>query len=165
MNAFLLTILYAGGGIWLLVGLARVHTAWQASQQQTSGLRQVLAAAARKLLGNLETIQKFDDDIKRVESETATALREQSERHEAIARSTPPPPPEIRVVSEYPTSRKDAAWVVKFVRDSELPRQPWEREPMTSLIWAPNHVAALARAKQLVEQHKAYGVDGVAPLV
>lgn len=164
MTTFLVVILYGVFGLWAFFALARVQAAWEVSQQRTSELRQALSAAVAKLARDLETAQKLDAQAERVKEDVAAAAREQKERHETLARSTPPPPPEVHVISEFPASRRDTAWVVDFVRDTDMPRQPWEREPNTSLIWAPSQSAALDRARQLTRAYKTYSVAGARPL-
>src|SRR5258708_533548 len=154
-------MLYAGLALWLLSALARVQAAWETSQRRTSELRTTLAAAGRQLLGNVEMIQRLEDDIKRVKDNAAAAAREQKDRHQVLAKAPPSPAPEIHVTSEFPPSRKDKAWIVDFVRDSELPPQPCEREPKTSLVWAPDKSAALGRARQLITEYKTYSVQGI----
>lgn len=161
----LLTFVLGGAFVlWLLSALGRLQEAWEISQQRTSELRAALTLAGRKLLRDLETAQKLEDEAARIHEAAAAAARDQTERHATLARSTPPPPPEIHIASEYPPSRRDAAWVIEFVRDSDLPRQSWEREPPTSLVWAPSQSAALDRGHQIVRSYKMYGVAGARPL-
>ncbi len=165
MNALLLVTVYTCLVMWLLFAFARLQAAWEGSQRRTGELRQMLAAAGRKLLTDLETVQRLDTEIERVKESTATALREQKDRHEALAKSAPPPPPEVYVPSEYPPSRQDMAWIVDFVRDSDLAPQPWERAPKTSLVWGRTPSAALDRGRQLTAEHKMYRVENVRPLL
>ncbi len=164
MSTLVDIVLYGSFALWLFAALGRLQTAWEISQQRTSELRYALAAAGKKLLKDLETVQKLKDEVERVKESVAAELREQKDRHATLAASTPPPPPEIHVTSEYPPSRRDAAWIVDFVRDSPLPQQPWEREPPTSLLWAPSQSAALDRARQLTRDCRTYSVAGARPL-
>jgi hypothetical protein len=157
-------VLYGTLGLWLLAAMGRLQAAWEISQQRTGELRYALAAAGKRLLRDVETIQKLKNEVERVKESVAAELREQKERHATLAATTPPPPPEIHVTSEYPPSRRDTAWIVEFVRDSPLPRQPWEREPATSLLWAPSQSAALDRGRQLTRECRTYVVAGVRPL-
>jgi len=161
LNTILLVMLYAGLTVWLLSALARLQGDWEISQRRTSEVRLTLAAAGQKLLSGIETIQKLDDEIKRVEDNAEAAMRGQKGRHQLLAKSPPPPSPEIQVTSEFPPSRKDKAWIVDFVRDSEFPPEPWESAPMTSLVWARDDAAALVRARQLTSEHKTYSVQSI----
>ncbi|MBV8536574.1 MAG: hypothetical protein JO128_13335 [Alphaproteobacteria bacterium] len=164
MSTLLDIVLYGSFGLWAFAALGRLQAAWEVSQRRTGELRYALAAVGRRLLRDVETIQKLKDEVERVKESVAADLREQKERHATLAASTPPPSPEIHVTSEYPPSRRDAAWIVEFMRDSPLPRQPWEREPATSLLWAPSQSAALDRARQLTRECRTYIVAGVRPL-
>lgn len=164
MNDILQATLYGALALWIIGGLARLQAAWDASQRQTSELRQALTAAGLTLLRDLETIEKLEAETLRVKDGMQAAIREKAERHQTLARSTRPPPAEINVTSEYPTSQKDKAWIVEFMRDSESPRQPWERAPPTSLLWAPTQSAALTRGRQMADTYKTYSVASVRPL-
>lgn len=164
MNIVLSATLFGGFAVWAFFALVRLQAAWETSQQKTGELRGALTAAGRKLLSDLETIQKLEAEVVRIKETAATALRDQKERHETLARAAPPPLPEVHIASEYPPSRRDTAWIVDFVRDSALPHQPWEREPPTSLVWAPSQSAAFDRGYQLIRAHKTYTIAGVRPL-
>ena len=164
MTDLVVVLLYGTFALWALTALMRVQAAWEVSQRRTSELREALAGAAAKLLRDLDTVRKLESETARIRDAAAAALREQKERHDTLARSTPPSPPEIHVTSEYPPSRRDTAWIVDFVRDTDLPRQPWEREPMTSLVWAPTQTAALDRARQMTRTYRRYAVASARPL-
>jgi hypothetical protein len=164
MTTLIDIVLYGSLALWMFAALGRLQTAWEISQQRTGELRHALAAAGRKLLKDMETVQKLEAEIERLKENVAAEAREQKERRATLAASTPPPPPEIHVMSEYPPSRRDTAWIVDFVRDSPLPKQPWEREPATSLLWAPTQSAALDRGRQLTRDCRTYVVAGVRPL-
>jgi hypothetical protein len=164
MNGILQAMLYGALAVWIFWALARLQAAWETSQRQTSELRQALTAAGLRLLGDLETIEKLERETTRVKESAAAAIREQAERHQTVARSTRPPPAEISVTSEYPTSQKDKAWIVEFVRDGDSPRQPWERAPTTSLLWAPTQSTAVARGRQMADAYKTFSVASVRPL-
>ena len=164
MTALIDIILYGSFALWLFAALGRLQTAWEISQRRTGELRFALAAAGKKLLKDLETVQKLEAEVERVKESVAAEVHEQKERHATLAASTPPPAPEIHVTSEYPPSRRDAGWIVDFVRDSPLPKQPWEREPATSLLWAPSQSAAIDRGRQLTREFRTYIVAGARPL-
>lgn len=163
MNDFVLVTLYVAVIGWIMFALGRLQEAWQTSQRRTAELRAILAAVGRKLLSDLEAIQKLEDEIKRVKDKIAEELREQKDRREALTKSARPLPPEVNVLSEYPPSRKDLAWIVTFMRSADIPPQPWEPEPMTSLVWARTQTAALARGRQILNDYKTYSVASVGP--
>ena len=164
MTTLVDVVLYGTFALWLFAALGRLQKAWEISQQRTGELRYALGAAGKKLIKDLETIQKLKAEVERVKASVAADVREQKDRHATLAATTPPPPPEVHVTSEYPPSRRDAAWIVDFMRDSALPKQPWEREPATSLLWAPTQSAAVDRARQLTRDCRTYIVAGVRPL-
>ncbi|MBV8538103.1 MAG: hypothetical protein JO128_21080 [Alphaproteobacteria bacterium] len=163
MNSFLVVMAYSALGLWVLVALARLQAVWDTGERQASELRATITAAGLKLMADTETVKKLDERAARAAESAAAAERDQADRYAALARAAPPPP-EIHVTSEYSGFRDDTAWVVTFMRDGKAPPQPWEREPKTSLVWAPTPSAALARARKLAEDHRAYIVAGVSPL-
>ena len=163
INTFLLIVACASAGGWVLFALARVQAAWDGSQRKTSELRRTFTAAGLSLMRDVETIQKLDDEIKKVKDGMATALRDQADRHQALAKSVRPPPPDTYVTSEFPPSAKEMAWLVTFMRDTRIPAQHNEREPKPMLIWGHTQGAALQRARQLIQDYKAYSVGNVGP--
>lgn len=164
MIAFLEFALYGAFGLWACYALARLQAAWDKNQRRNDELRQTLTASGLRLERERETIRKLEAEAARLKHEIVIAAREQTERHETLARATRPPPPEVHVMSEYPASRGDTAWIADFVRDSDEPAPPWERVPMTSLLWAPTQAAATASARLLVRAHRTYRIAGVRPL-
>jgi hypothetical protein len=163
MNTLLMVIALAAVGGWVVFGLARVQSALDATDRRTAEMRRTFTATGITLLSNVETIQKLDDEIKRVKEKMDTAMREQRDKHEALAKNAPPPPPDIYVTSEYPPSQKELAWIATFMRDARVPQQPNEREPKPMLIWGHTQGAALHRARQLIQENKAYSVGNVGP--
>jgi hypothetical protein len=163
MDTFLLVVACAAVGGWVLFALARVQTAWDTSQRKTTEMRRAFTAAGMTLLRDVETIQKLDDEIKRVKDGISKAISDQQDRHQALAKSARPPPPDTYVTSEYPPSQKELAWLVTFMRDPRVPQQSEEREPKPMLIWGHTQSAALQRARQLIQDHKAYVVGNVGP--
>lgn len=165
MNDVFLAILYGALVVWICASLARLQAAWEVSQRQTGELRKALTAAGLKLMSELETVEKLEKEIAHVKQSAAVAMQEQKDRHEMLARSAPPPAPEIQVTSEYPTSKQDKAWIVEFMRDSGAPDQAWEREPPTSLVWARTQSAALDRGRTIIRELKTYSVGSVRPFL
>jgi hypothetical protein len=168
MNDFALVALYGAAGLWILISFARLHVAWQANQRQTADLRKAVTAAGLKLMGALETVEKLDGEIARATEQAAAAVREQEERRATLARSEPPPSPDIYMTSEYPTSSRDKAWVVEFMRDRDASRarQPADHPPPPpSLFWAPTQNAALDKGRHVAEAHRIYTVQSVRPLL
>ena len=164
MKWFLPAVLGSTFGLWAWVALGRLQAAWEKRERQFGQLRQALTASGLTLMKDSDSIKKLEAETARLKENAATAAREQTERHETVARTTRPPPPEVHITSEYPPSRGDGAWIADFERDSDEPAPPWERGPATLLLWAPTQVAALARARQLIRAHRTYRVAGVRPL-
>ena len=163
MNTFIIVVMYAALAGWILHALARVQMAWEAGQRKTTQLRQTFTAAGLTLMRNVETIQKLDDEIKKVKDGVETALREQQDKHTALTKSARPPPPDVYATSEFPPSQKELAWVATFIRDARVPAVPGEHEPKPMLIWGHTQSAALSRARQLIQEYKAYSVASVGP--
>ena len=148
---------------WVLYSLSRVQLAWETAQRKTNEMRKTFTQAGMTLLRDVETIQKLDDEIKKLKESMATAVREQRDKHEALSKTAPPPPPDIYVTSEYPPSQKELAWIATFMRDTRVPPQLHERVPPPMLIWGHTQAAALNRARQLIQDQKAYSVGSVGP--
>ena len=163
MNDFILFVFLVAATGWVLYGLSRVQLAWETSQRKTNQMRKTFTQAGMTLLHDVETIQKLDDEIKKLKDNMATAAREQRDKHEALSKSRPPPPPDIYVTSEYPPSQKELAWIATFLRDARVPPQLNEREPKPMLIWGHTQGAALQRGRQLIQDQKAYSVGSVGP--
>jgi hypothetical protein len=161
---FLEVVLYGAFALWGCYALARLQAAWDQSQRRVDELREALTAAGLRLESERGIIRKLEGEAARVKQDVMVAGREQKERHETLARATRPPPPEVRVISEYPAARGDAGWIADFMRDSEEPAQPWERAPATLLFWASTQVAAVAAARHLIRAHRNYRVSAVRPL-
>ena len=162
-DVFLTVVAFLAAGGWLLFALARVGAAWDESERKTTAMRKAFTAAGLSLLRDVETLQKLDDEIKRVKDGVSNAIRDQQDRHAALAKSVRPPPPDVYVTSEYPPSQKELAWLATFMRDARVPQQPGEQEPKPMLIWGHTQSAALARARQLIQDHKAYSVGNIGP--
>jgi hypothetical protein len=161
-NDLMLYGAYAVGGMWLMLGLARVQSGWEKSQSRTATLRFALQNNARQLLQNLKEIEKIEVEITRTKTTAATARQDQEDRRQALTKALPPPPGEIYVTAEFPASPKDVPWVVEIGRDDKAaPRQAWDREPQPSLFWAATHQAAATRAQQVAAEFKTCHVKGV----
>lgn len=164
MIAFIEFVLYCGFAMWACYAVARLQAAWDQNQRRNDELRQALTASGLKLESERETLRKLEGEAVRLKHNIVIAAREQKERHETLARAVRPPPPEVRVMSEYPASRGDTAWIVDFIRDSDEPAPSWERVPMTSLLWAPTQAAATASARLLIRAYRTYRIAGIRPL-
>ncbi len=162
MTWFLDVVVYGALGLWLCFALARVQAAWEQSQSRFSQLRQALTASGLALMKDMESIDKLKAETARLKGKTATAAKEQKERHETLVRSTRPPPPEIHVGSEYPPARDDIPWIADFTCDDESGAPA---EPATLLMWAPTQTAALATARRMVRAHRIFRNAAVRPLV
>jgi hypothetical protein len=165
MADFLMLVAYAAAALWIWYGLARVQMIWEKSKQRRNDVKQKLAAAGREMLDKVEAMQKLDDETKRLKEQIATALREQRDRHEALTKNAPPPPPDVHVISEFPPSAKDLPWIARFARLPGIPQQAFEREPPTSLVWARTQAAAFTRVRQLTADYKTYTVQSIGPFV
>lgn len=163
INTFLAFVACVAALGWVLFALTRVQAAWETSQRKTTELRRTFTAAGLTLMRDVETIQRLDDEIKRVKDGMTKAMQEQADKHHALAKSVKPPPPDTYVTSEYPPSAKELAWLVTFVRDPRVQPQLNEREPKPMLIWGHTQGTALQRARQLIQDHKAYTVGNVGP--
>jgi len=163
MHTLLMVVALAAVGGWVMYSLARVQGIWEVRDRNATQTRRTFTAAGLTLMHDVETIQKLDDEIKKVKENMATSIREQRDKHESLAKNAPPPPPDIYVTSEYPPSQKELAWIATFSRDNRVPPQPNEREPKPMLIWGHTQGAAIHRARQLITEHKAYSVSNVGP--
>jgi len=165
MIEFLTVMMFFGLAGWIISAVARLYAAWDKHQLKTSEVRKTFTAAGLKLANHLETIQKLDDEVRKVRDNMVTAVQEQKDRQASFKKSVRPPPPDVYVTSEIPPSQQDLAWIATFNRVAKWAPQPWEIEPKPMLIWGHTQHAAEYRARQLVAEYKTYGVANLAPLV
>jgi hypothetical protein len=152
---------YAIGGMWLLLGLARLQATWEQSQSRTATLRFALQNHARQLMGKIAEVKRLENEIATAKRNVDVAKSEQKESTDLLG-GPPPMPEELLVVAEFPSSKKEVAWVAEFVRLPNAPeRLPSDREPEPMVFWAHNHTAAGARARQLIAEFKVYDLNSL----
>jgi len=153
---------YAVGGMWLMLGLARMQSGWEKSQSRTATLRFALQNNARQLLQNLKAIEHLEAETKKAKAAAEVNKKDHDSRRQAMTTALPPPPDQIYVTSEFPASQKEVPWVVDIgVDDKAAVRQAWDREPQASLFWALTHQAAATRSQQIAAEFKGCHVRGV----
>jgi hypothetical protein len=140
--------------VWLLWGINRLSLAWAAVQARVKELDQKRVDMAREMMKFGEVMMRH----KRDEAETSdklTVLRAQvAAKTKELAEFVPPPPQEILIPSEYPSTRDDKAWIVSMVR----PNGADEAHPRQYLVWAGDHGAAMNRARSTLAD-QAFGYE------
>jgi len=148
--------------MWLLIGVARLNYAWQASQQRTAGLRQLKAEGAKILLERVEESMKLDEETKEARQRVEMLKTALEAKEKQLTNLVPPPPPAIYVTSEFPPSSRDTPWQAMLRRmagnKSRRADEPSERYV---LVWAPDHSGAQARAQNALSAYPGFAIDGV----
>jgi len=140
--------------VWLMWGINRLSLAWSAVQTRVKELDRKRVDMAREMMKFGEALLRHKRDEQEA-SEKLRALRAQiTAKTKEIAEFVPPPPQEILITSEYPSTHDDKAWIVSMVR----PNGADEANPRHYLIWAADHGAALNRARSTLTE-QAFGYE------
>jgi hypothetical protein len=148
-------------GLWLAAGFARLSAAWTIGDRRARELKLLQQREARKLLHNVQEIQRLNDEIKSVKTDAASAADHHTAREKELAAVVPPPPPPIYVTSEFPAAKRDQPWVILLRRNATARmRDPDGEDHHHYLLWAADHAAALARGRQILSADRGYDVEG-----
>ena len=140
--------------VWLMWGINRLSVAWSAVQTRVKELDQKRVDMAREMMKFGEALLRHKRDEQEA-SEKLRALRAQiTAKTKEIAEFVPPPPQEILITSEYPSTREDKAWIVSMVR----PNGADGGNPRQYLVWAGDQTAALNRARSTLTE-QAFGYE------
>lgn len=141
--------------VWLMWGVNRLMLAWAAVQTRVKELDQKRVDMAREMMKFSDVLLRNKRDEKETSDKLAALRGQVAAKTKEIAEFVPPPPREILVPSEYPSTRDDKAWIVSMAR----PNGADEGSPRQYLVWAGDHVAAMNRARTtLAEQAFGYEV-------
>jgi hypothetical protein len=147
-------------GMWLAAGFARLSAAWTIGDRRARELKLLQQREARRLLHNVQEIQRLNDEIKTVKTEAANVADHRAAREKELAAVVPPPPPPIYVMSEFPAAKRDQPWVIYLRRNATARmRDPDGEEHRHYLLWAADHAAALARGRQILSADRGYDVE------
>lgn len=149
MNAaFWLALL--GTAAWLGWYLRRCQLYWDAGESQIMQLGTSLRQIQRAVADEERNYEKLAHDIKMAQNQAKTAQRDAQELHQKRRSIAPPPPVEILVASEFPSSASEEPWIAHMVqRFGNLPEGQTERPVTPVLFWAAGHKAAMARARHI----------------
>lgn len=147
--------------MWLASGFARLAAAWGAGERRSRDLKTMQQREARKLLRNVQEMQRLNDEIKAAKASAASAAEAHASKQQELAGVVPPPPPPIYVVSEFPAAKRDLPWIIHLRRTvSAKMRDPDGEDHRYYLLWAADHTAALARGRQTLSSERGFDVEG-----
>ena len=144
--------------VWLMWGINRLTLAWTAVQTRVKDLDQKRVDMARELMKFGEALLRHRRDEKETSDKLGTLRAQIAAKTKELAEFVPPPPPEILISSEYPSTRDDKAWIVSMAR----PNSADAGSPRQYLIWAGDHASATGRARTaLAEQSSGYEIANI----
>lgn len=161
IETFALVIGVIVTGMWLAAGFARLSSAWAVGDRRARELKAAQQREARRLLRNVQELQRLNEEIKAAKSSATSAASEQASRQKELDAVAPPPPPAIHVTSEFPAARRDQPWIIHLRRSVAAKlRDPSGEDHRYFLLWAADHPAALARGRQILSSDRGYDVEG-----
>lgn len=161
IETFALVIGVVVTGMWLAAGFARLSSAWAVGDRRARELKLAQQREARRLLRNVQELQRLNDEIKTAKTSATNAASEQVSKQKELDAVVPPPPPPIYVTSEFPAARRDQPWVIHLRRSATAKlRNPNGEDHRYFLLWAADHPAALARGRQVLSSDPGYDVEG-----
>jgi hypothetical protein len=134
---------------WLVWFLRRVQLQWDTGEQQImqlgAGLRQVQRAVADEQ----RNFEKMELETKRAKEQAKSALKDAQTLRQQRQNAAPPPPIEILVAAEFPSSASEDPWIANMIK--RLGAATVDGKPATTpvLFWAAGYPAAQARAKHI----------------
>jgi hypothetical protein len=145
-----------GAAVWLMWGINRLMLAWAAVQNRVKELDQKRIDMARELMKIGEELMRHKRDEKETGDKLAGLRAQIAAKTKELAEFVAPPPEEILVSSEYPSTRDDKAWIISVARpNSADPRRQY-------LVWAGDNAGAQNRARTaLTDLASGYEIVGV----
>ncbi len=147
----------AGGVIWLGLLLAagwftlllrRFQIYWDTGQGRIMTLGQSRRQAERALADEKSRWDTLGNKIKAAHATAEKARRDEQELRQKQAAAGPSPTVEIVVSAEFPAAASESPWIANLV-----PRpNSSDTTPPPVLLWAPDHPAALVRAKRIADE-------------
>lgn len=133
---------------WFAWLLRRFQLYWDTGQGQIMNLGQSLRQAERALADEKQRWDTLSKQIKAAHAQAEKAQRDEQELRQKMAAVGPSPTVEIVVTAEFPASASETPWVANLV-----PRpNAAAATPPPILLWAPDHPAAIARAKRIADE-------------
>lgn len=161
-GGYVMVVAFVAVGLWLLIGAARLHHCWYASQARTAGLRQAKADGAKALLGQVEEITKIEKEIRETNQRVDVLKEALQVKEKQLTDLVPPPPPAVYVTSEFPPSSRDKPWQALLRRTAtSKSRRADEPSERYVLVWAPDHQGAQGRAQNALGNFPGFAIDGV----
>lgn len=161
IETFVLVVGVIVTAMWLASAFARLAGAWSLGERRARELKALQQREARTLLRNVQEIQRLNEEIKAVKANTAGIADEHSTRLKALEGVAPPPPPSIYVTSEFPSAKRDHAWIIHLRRNATAKlRDPGGEDHRYYLLWAADHPSALARGRQILAGERGFDVEG-----
>jgi hypothetical protein len=118
---------------WLVWFLRRVQLQWDTGEQQIMQ----------------RNFEKMELETKRAKEQAKSALKDAQTLRQQRQNAAPPPPIEILVAAEFPSSASEDPWIANMIK--RLGAATVDGKPATTpvLFWAAGYPAAQARAKHI----------------
>lgn len=161
-GGYVMVVAFVVVTLWLLIGTARLHHCWYASQARTAGLRQAKTDGAKALLERVEEITQIEKEVKETNQRIEVLKSALQVKEKQLIELVPPPPPSIYVTSEFPPSSRDKPWRALLRRTAPLKsRRADEPSERYVLVWGPDHAGAQGRAQNALSNFPGFAIDGV----
>jgi hypothetical protein len=144
----------AAFGFWLTWYLRRVQLTWDAGEERLTRLGQRMRQAQGELAAETALLEGVMGDIKAARRQTEQARRDEKTVRQQQKNTRAPHPLEILVPSEYSSSAKDTAWLIRFTPRFNTPFQPPSQPLRPVLIWASGNHTAMSRARQIAGERQ-----------
>ncbi len=151
VDKFILVAALVFASVWLMVGLARLQSAWNTAKRQNAGLKQQQVNEAKELFKVAQEVLRLEHEIKEARDGIAAAGQLEAEKNKALSARPATTNSDIWVHSEFAASSRDLPWVAHLKRTGAAARaNPGPANHKHVLVWAPDHPGAVGRGRQLV---------------
>jgi hypothetical protein len=147
LPTFVTLVLLLFAAAWMSHGFVRLSAGWARAKQQVATLSDTQKRDAKALLKSVEDIERLSTEIEQGRATIEATVQATAAQRQTLAQYTPPPPADIYVISEFPASKRDRAWIVRMEPDT-VPPPPGTKAEYFLLVWAGDHPAALNRGRQ-----------------
>jgi hypothetical protein len=144
--------LWLGLGIsatWLVWYLRRVQVQWDTGETRITTLGQSLRQLHRAVADEQRNFENMQHEIKRAREQAKDALRDMQELQQKRQAALAPPPVEILVAAEFPSSASEDPWIANMVQRYGATTGDGKPAITPVLFWAAGYAPAQARAKHL----------------
>lgn len=132
-------------GAWFAWCLRRFQVYWDTGDARITELGAALRKVQRDLAEDQRSQEKLAHEIKAMDRQAEKSRADERELRQRRKDAAPPPPIEIMVTSEFPSSASETPWIAQLVRRFSPAAHAAPVRPI--LFWAAGHQTAMARAQ------------------